>query len=389
MITRAAIDERVRQWGLPEHVVEKDYVIGWLLWGIGANAELGEAWVFKGGTSLKKCFVETYRFSEDLDFTVRPGGPLSPDEVVPLLRSVLERVSEESGLNLLVREPKLQLRPGGESAEGRVYYIGPRETPEAASVKLDLDRSEAIVLPTDRRSIAHAYDDVLPPPAAVQCYAFEEVFAEKLRALGQRCLPRDLYDVITLVRRDELRTQHAAVRDALARKCAARGVPVPTLSAMQSSPLRVELEAEWKNMLGHQLPALPDFQAFWDALPELFAWLDGTPAPALALLPVRSDVNRAWVAPPTIRLWPTGAPLELVRFAGRNRLCVEMSYRDEQGRRSERVIEPYSLKQTKAGDLVLYAVDVAKDAIRSFRTDGIQRLRPTNRQFTPRYRVEF
>ena len=26
--------------------------------------------VFKGGTCLKKCFFETYRFSEDLDFTV-------------------------------------------------------------------------------------------------------------------------------------------------------------------------------------------------------------------------------------------------------------------------------------------------------------------------------
>lgn len=31
--------------------------------------------MFKGGTCLKKCYIETYRFSEDLDFTVLPGGP--------------------------------------------------------------------------------------------------------------------------------------------------------------------------------------------------------------------------------------------------------------------------------------------------------------------------
>lgn len=32
MISRLDIEERVREWGLREDVVEKDYVIGWLLW---------------------------------------------------------------------------------------------------------------------------------------------------------------------------------------------------------------------------------------------------------------------------------------------------------------------------------------------------------------------
>jgi len=42
VITRADIDQRVREWGLREDVVEKDYVIGWLLWGIGSETTLGE-----------------------------------------------------------------------------------------------------------------------------------------------------------------------------------------------------------------------------------------------------------------------------------------------------------------------------------------------------------
>ena len=75
MIGRVAIDERVREWGLREDVVEKDYVLGWLLWGIGSDSELGSTWIFKGGTCLKKCYIETYRFSEDLDFTIAPPGP--------------------------------------------------------------------------------------------------------------------------------------------------------------------------------------------------------------------------------------------------------------------------------------------------------------------------
>jgi len=53
VITRADIVERVREWQLTEEVVEKDYVLGWLLWGIGSDPILGDQWVFKGGTCLK------------------------------------------------------------------------------------------------------------------------------------------------------------------------------------------------------------------------------------------------------------------------------------------------------------------------------------------------
>ena len=91
LITRTDLNERITEWGIREDVVEKDYVIGWALWGIGADPILSALWAFKGGTCLKKCYVETYRFSEDLDFTVLPGGPGEPGQVIPLLKTVLER----------------------------------------------------------------------------------------------------------------------------------------------------------------------------------------------------------------------------------------------------------------------------------------------------------
>jgi predicted nucleotidyltransferase component of viral defense system len=52
--------------------VEKDYVISWVLYGISMHSKLTK-WFFKGGTCLKKCYFDTYRFSEDLDFTVPAG----------------------------------------------------------------------------------------------------------------------------------------------------------------------------------------------------------------------------------------------------------------------------------------------------------------------------
>jgi predicted nucleotidyltransferase component of viral defense system len=41
-----------------------------------------------------------------------------------------------------------------------------------------------------RRQIAHPYEDDLPSGSTVGCYAFAEVFAEKLRALAERTRPR-------------------------------------------------------------------------------------------------------------------------------------------------------------------------------------------------------
>ncbi len=54
MISVLELRERAREWSLREDIVEKDYALGWLLWGIASEA-LTNTWVFKGGTCLKKC----------------------------------------------------------------------------------------------------------------------------------------------------------------------------------------------------------------------------------------------------------------------------------------------------------------------------------------------
>ncbi len=67
MIQKQELLDLAKDFGLRPDVVEKDYVLGWLLAGIGEHPATRDTWVFKGGTCLKKCFFETYRFSEDLD----------------------------------------------------------------------------------------------------------------------------------------------------------------------------------------------------------------------------------------------------------------------------------------------------------------------------------
>ncbi len=384
MINRAIIEERVREWGLREDVVEKDYILGWLLWGIGADEALATHWVFKGGTCLKKCYLETYRFSEDLDFTVMPGGPIRAEELLPILERVLVRVQDACGVSLREQPPRLKSHASGLYTEGRVYYRGPRNTPQVASVKLDLSASEKAVRPSLLRKIAHAFPDELPAPGSVRCYSFEEVFAEKIRAMGERCRPRDLYDIVNLFRRRNLQSQPALIRQVLIEKCQSKGVPVPTFSALQNSPFRSDLESEWENMLAHQLPSLPPFDSFWDELPALFQWLEGQLVETeLQALPTTEEPDEQWAPPATVWTWGVGVPVESIRFAAANHLCIELGY---QG--STRLIEPYALRRTKAGHVLLCAVKQATRESRSYRVDRIQSIKVTTRPFKPAFRVE-
>lgn len=388
MISRVSLNERVQEWGLREDVVEKDYVLGWLLWGLGSESALREHWVFKGGTCLKKCYLETYRFSEDLDFTVLETGPITPDEVLPILRGVLDRVYDVSGIDLAVEAPRLRLRPGRRATEGRVYYIGPRATPGPASVKLDLDGEERVCREAEWRQVAHPYDDALPEPGTVLCYSFAEVFAEKLRAMGERGRPRDLYDIISLFRRIDVRPNAEDLRSLLVEKCEHKGVRVPTLAHLRGSDTRGELESEWRNMLGHQLPQLPPWSAFWNELQDLFAWLEGAGAPrVLASMPTVGGARTSWTPPPVMRTWG-GSPVELLRYAAQSRLVVEFDYTDERGRFSRRRVEPYTLYQTTEGNIVLGVFDLGRSDRRSFRVDRIRNARVTDDSFLARFATE-
>jgi hypothetical protein len=82
VITRAVLDERVREWGLRDDVVEKDYVLGWLLWGIGANKSLGASALADGAQDPAACLDSQLGPVQDLAVIARarqrvgvePGG---------------------------------------------------------------------------------------------------------------------------------------------------------------------------------------------------------------------------------------------------------------------------------------------------------------------------
>lgn len=389
MIDRQEIMDFSREFGLAQNVIEKDYMLGWLLAGISQHEALSASWAFKGGTCLKKCYFETYRFSEDLDFTLTDAGHQDQDFLVNAFREIAGWIYDSSGIEIprdLIRFEVYTNPRGKISVQGRIAYRGPlRPGGDPPRIKLDLTDDEVLVADPVSREVFHPYSDTPEGGIHVPCYCFEEVFAEKIRALGERLRPRDLYDVIHLYRHDSTRQGREKILTILEAKCKFKGIPVPTMAMLEGKPERAELVSEWENMLVHQVPVLPPFEQFWQELPEVFEWLYR--AVEKEAPPVISAggqaIDTTWQPPVMAQAWHTAAPMEIIRYAAANRLCVNLTY---QG--SRRLIEPYSLRRTRDGNLLLYAVKHDTREDRSYRVDRIQGAEVTKIPFTPKYTVE-
>lgn len=222
LIDKREISDLASELSLALHVVEKDYVLGWLLAGIASHTELAASWVFKGGTCVKKCYFETYRFSEDLDFTVTDESQLNEYYLLNAFREIADWIYEESGIAIPADQIrfKLSVFDGGRYAEVRVFYVGPlQQKRNLARIKFDLTSKERLVLAPQKRPVHHPYSDRPAAGIHVLSYCFEEVFAEKLRALAQRERPRDSYDVVHLFRHDEIRPDRVLLLRTLQQKC--------------------------------------------------------------------------------------------------------------------------------------------------------------------------
>jgi len=391
MIGKDEIIAVADETGLTPNVVEKDYMLGWLLAAVNANSALSDSWVFKGGTCLKKCYFETYRFSEVLDFTLQDNGHIDETFLIEQFTSISEWLYEQCGIEIppdrvvfdIYENPR-----GQKSCEGRVYYqsyfaSGKRSIPK---IKFDLTADE-VLMPPSKQTVFHTYSDVPEDGIYINSYSYPELFGEKVRALGERGRPRDLYDVINLFRNDHLPAP-AVVQDVLSQKCAYKNIGIPTLEEVKC--YEDEMQRNWEPMLAHQLPFLPALETYWDALPEFFSWLGGEVTQRAGNLGVVSGEGQAY-RPVYGQLGLrtlNGGSLEVIRFAAGNRLCIDLDYTDNSGRRSSRVIEPYSLRQAQNGNILLYAVRAEDGEIRAYKINQINDASITNSVFIPRYQVE-
>lgn len=216
LISKATILRMATEQHLLPTTIEKDYALGWFLYGIGSH-HTASRWVFKGGTCLKKCFFNTYRFSEDLDFTIPLDEPYEFDVILAALQEAGHWVESQAGLDFpedgIELEEYENLR-GNKSLQGRATFAGPLQMGRRSlqRIKFDLTQDEIIADAPAYRNVHHPYDDELAPAPQVLCYSVNEILAEKSRALYERQgRARDVYDVVHISRafRDSVDTTTA------------------------------------------------------------------------------------------------------------------------------------------------------------------------------------
>jgi len=274
MISKAELKSISNSLKLSDVIVEKDYVLGWLLAAIGQFPSLKDAWVFKGGTCLRKCFFKDYRFSEDLDFTIANAESAHMVFIRESINEILQWVFQNSGIEINLERTLFETveNPSKQCIiQGRIFYKGPvspsspRQWPR---IKLDLTANEIIVNKPVFRHIIHTpySDGDLISSLTIQSYNLVDLFAEKIRALFERTRPRDLYDVVEIYNRGFHSLPQKDLRISLEQKCRYKGITKLDILALPKD----QCATGWKDQLSHQLQALPNFEEYYQRFEEIY-----------------------------------------------------------------------------------------------------------------------
>ena len=161
--------------------VEKDYLQHIVLSALSRN--ISGMIAFKGGTALQKSGIIT-RFSEDLDFTAREE--FSIERLMKITTGVFSAYNYPMEIdNELDDERTSSFRM---KIQGPLYQ-GLRSL---SSLRIEVSKREAILMPTDRMEITPLYSDIMP--YVLEIMHKDEIAAEKVRAILTRDKARDLYD---------------------------------------------------------------------------------------------------------------------------------------------------------------------------------------------------
>ncbi len=113
---------------------------------------------------LRSATSKTYRFSEDLDFSLLPDARYSQEELTQDLSRLVQVAGELSGIVFpadLVQVRERRNLQGGTTYEGKISYRGPlaNPTPTPPRVLFDITHHEPFQDEPEERSILHPYPD--------------------------------------------------------------------------------------------------------------------------------------------------------------------------------------------------------------------------------------
>lgn len=268
MIPEAEIRRLAGTWSMDPMAVDLDYVLGCFLAGLYGQAEKPKL-RFKGGTCLRKCYFQDYRFSEDLDFTAEQH--FTAEALQRLLERAVQEIEDRWQIDLSLKPIRIETVDddyGKESYQARLYYRGPlRRGGDPRAIRVDVTTREVLVFSAVSKRILHPYSDAGDLDGVeVPCYDLHEALAEKIRAIaGQRryAIARDLYDIAQLAVRCQVEVGRLA--GALPDKMRVKGLAPGPIDLGRLKSRRDDFEADWDRNLMHLLTQdnTTSFESAW------------------------------------------------------------------------------------------------------------------------------
>ena len=275
MISRADLQRLANREKLALGTLEKDYVITEVLKALFQVPTLTEILVFKGGTALRKAYFQDWRYSEDLDFTVKH------DMEKEQLRQELDKWHQQVSLATQVQlTTKMIHKPDG-YARVRTQFIGPLSYP--SMIFMDLSFDEPLCLEPTLRNVLTA--PFQPGEQKVLTYPLEELLAEKIRSLRERGKSRDYYDVWRLLEEHSTSLDLELLGVVLQKKLSHKGLVITSIRDFLPQDRKV-LKRYWEKDLGQQIMPLPSLDKVMEQLQDVLVELV---APHIAFQTLKTD----------------------------------------------------------------------------------------------------
>lgn len=246
MINYTRVQKISAKEGIPEEIIEKDYLIELILYYLSKDKYLKDNFVFRGGTSLKKMYFKDYRFSEDLDFLTQLNG--NSNKLENKIKNLLIKINNEYPYQLSIRNNSIIEK---DRCQFFIAYNIIDEIRTTKELKLDISIADNIPASMNKK-IIFTYEE-FQGELFIITYNLESVVSDKIgRVLDVINEVRDIYDLWYLLK---LNINQRNIKREFKNKYGYDIIISNLLSKISSK----EYEKTWNIRLKNQINNLPDY----------------------------------------------------------------------------------------------------------------------------------
>ncbi|OGF27132.1 hypothetical protein A2331_00050 [Candidatus Falkowbacteria bacterium RIFOXYB2_FULL_34_18] len=382
MIEKKEIEEKSKEFEIHPSNVERDYVFGWLLYGIFTVSNLKDVIFLKGGNALRKGYFENTRYSSDLDFGI--PNDIQQSVLLAEINKVCDFITEKAGVIFEKESNRLDEKftatnapiPGLRVYDVRVYFKDFYGKQDHIKIKISMDitRFDKTILPIQDVKLIHPYSDDNMLNCIIRCMKVEEIIATKLKCLLQRQHAPDLFDYVHSIKLLGGELDKNEVVDALIKKTIFRRNPSVLKNILKETSFDYFREKWMKAVICAKqfvFNVEDAIQIFVEDLENIFS-----------KYPDSGYMQFAYFGP------EFRVP---IMNAGRSQTLLKIRYKGE-----ERIVEPYSLKYLQKRDGTekeyFYAYKLrggsSAPGIKAFIAERMQSVENTEEKFEPRHMIE-